>query len=161
MSWYNPLSWQVWSDYGVAAWSEDLESAVQQAEAWTERTAAARGWTDGQLLYAGQLIRNAAQGQQGALDFWRRLDQLWESRDLPGWDELGETWAAAAGAARSTAAGRDAGSIGEVVGGAAAAAAVDTAELADWGRRYGLWVVGALVVVSVVVYAGVAARKRR
>lgn len=139
------MSW--FSGWGAAAWSEDLEAAVSQAEAWAERTASARGWSAEQLAYAGALIRQAGQQAADAGDFWAILSRGWpEGPNLPGWDKLGDAFASAAGAAATVAEGREAGSLAEVVGGTVAGAAEDLAGGALWLRRWG-WLVGLVLLL--------------
>ena len=154
MSWYDPTSWALFSDWGAASWSEELEAAVEQAEDWTGTVADAKGWSGEDLGRASDLIVSSAEAAEDVAAFWSLLASSWGAEGGPeGWAELGDTFAAAATAAASTAEGRESGTVGEVVAGAAAGSAEDLADGADWLRTWGPWVALVLLVLGTVVLA--------
>lgn len=146
------------SGWGAAAWSEDPGAAALQAAEWIQRVATARGWTP-QVRTAGLIAVNQA-GQAGAassVGFFQELLAAWDAgtpTPTPaGWEKLATVWAAAAGAARTTSEGRDAGSVVELVSGTVDAAVSDVVSTAQFARKWGPWIALALVAIAVVVWA--------
>jgi hypothetical protein len=147
-------SWARYGATGSSTWSSSIESAASQAEAWTERVASAKGWRPATLAAAGGLIVAAADSAETALGFWQALGKRWgRHAEVDGWDKLGKTWSAAAGASTSKAAEVQASKLGTQLVGTASLSAEDVAETATWGRTWGPYVVAGLLLVAVVVLA--------
>jgi hypothetical protein len=146
------------SGWGAAAWSEDPGAASLQAAEWVQRVATARGW-DPTVRTAALIAVNRANqaGASTADGFFQALLNAWDGGPpdpIPaGWDKLGDVWASAAGAARTTAAGRDAGSAISIVKGTIEGAAGDVVASATFARKWGPWIVLALVALAVAVWA--------
>lgn len=103
------MGWWDWLDTGGGtSWETNYEAAVDQAYAWIESVANARGWSSSQEAKAISLVEDAKDYAEGFEDldetftmkFWSKLASIWSSvSNAPeGWDGLGETFASAAGA---------------------------------------------------------------
>ncbi len=103
------MGWWDWLDTGGGTtWETNYDAAVDQALAWIETVANARGWSSSEEAKAIALVEDAKDYAEGfedldetfAVKFWSRLASSWGdvSSAPEGWDELGETFASAAGA---------------------------------------------------------------
>lgn len=159
-TWWDPTSWALFSDYGASAWAEDIEEAVTQAETWVESAAIGRGWSQDVLSAAVANIQYAATDATDAGTFWGRLVMAWD--DTPtdvqklggkGWTKLRDSFASAAGTAGTVAKGRDAGSVGEVIGGTVEATEDDLTDMAAFAKKWGPWIVLVIVILGVIAFA--------
>jgi hypothetical protein len=146
------------SGWGAAAWSEEPGAAALQAAEWIQRVATARGWSaDVRTAALVAVNRSSQAGASTPEGFFGALLAAWDSgapAPLPaGWSKLGDVWAAAAGAARTTSEGRDAGSVVEIVKGTVAGAAGDVVASAQFARRWGPWIALLLVALAVGIWA--------
>ena len=147
--------WFDWfSDWGTSAWAEDVEAAADQAEAWTEQVAAAKGWPTSDTSNAMEKIEIAGSSSDNAQNFWTKLAADWgASTSADGWSDLGNTFASAAGTATTTAESRDQGSVATVIGGTFTESASDIGESASWVKTHGHKVAIGVLVVGVLGYA--------
>lgn len=162
--WWNPLSWEVFSDWSGTSWAEELGDAVRQAYEWVSTTAEARGWSAEAEAEAGYYIATAeanASGDVGA--FWSGLSSEWPTGGSypAGWSDLADAWASASGTVRTTEAARDEGSLGDVAAGTAKGISDDIVESSTWLRTWGPWIAGVVVVLLLLVFVYVKANKGR
>jgi hypothetical protein len=125
------VSW--FSDWGGSAWAEDVSAAKSQADTWLASVAGAKGWTSASKSLVAGLITSAADSSKTATAFWSTLHKnysAYQPKETNA-DKLGATFASAAGAATTTAASRDAGSVATVVGGALSESVDDVVEIAE------------------------------
>jgi hypothetical protein len=155
VAWYDPTTWEVFSDWGASDWSEDPDAAKVYAEDLIERTAEERGWTTTQLNdaynFASQARTTAgAVGTEdplsATLTFWSELaSRFLLYPDGPaGWYELAETFDQALVTTETTAESRDEGTIGAVAEGTVANTDDDLAELWKTVRPWAIGI-GALL----------------
>ena len=157
MAWYNPATWEVFSDWGAASEFEDVDEAISQAASWIEAVADAKDWPDSAMSTADGRLAEAADDEDDVIQFWGNLAVTWDyepPEGAEGWEELGDAFEAAAGAASRTAEGREQGTVGAVVGDAIADTLTDLdVTNPDSAMRWLLYAVLAIVALGVIVYA--------
>jgi len=144
--------------WGAAGWSEDPGQASGQAAQWVQRVADARQWSAPDRTAALIAVNRAGQaGASTAEGFFRALLGQWEagtpSPTPAGWDKLADVWASAGDTARTVSEGRDAGKVSTILAGTIEAAADDVVASAQFARKYGPWIVLALVAIGIGVWA--------
>lgn len=154
------MAWDSWfSDWGAASWSEEVEAADQQAREWVDATSRARGWSDyWRDSFVACINAALASDADTAVAYWLEVTRLcseWIAsveaggvKPPDGVTKLRDTFASAAGAATTTAAGRDEGSVSAVVGGTVAGVAEDIATATNPRRSWVPWGIGAALLAG-------------
>jgi uncharacterized membrane protein YeaQ/YmgE (transglycosylase-associated protein family) len=129
-----------------------------QAAQWVQRVADARQWSAPDRTAALVAVNQGSQaGASSAEGFFRALLGRWEdatpSPVPPGWDKLADVWASAGDTARTVSQGRDAGKVTTILAGTVEAAAGDVVASATALRKYGPWVLLALLAIAVGAWA--------
>lgn len=166
------------SDWGAAAEYEDLPAAVAKAREWLASVAAARKWSAAWSSPVEAAIVEAGEDADGYFsdDVAAFYVDLAEAMDataaavaakslvLPeGWQKLRNTYASAGGAAETTAAARESGTVAAVAASTVKATASDVAEVAvaagtavanvvKWYKKPSVWI-GTGVVVGALYFA--------
>lgn len=137
----------MFSDWGAASWSEDLEAAKAQADTWLVSTGTIKKWSAAELAFVRAAIVAAGDAADGWMSddipgFWTDLSarvRAYTGKKPESWDKVADAYALAGGASTTTAAGREAGSVATVAGGTVAGTAGDLAEMgAAAGEAIGL-----------------------
>lgn len=143
----------VFSDWGVASWQEDVGQAHAQAVAWIAQTSKAKTWTSQWSDTAYDLAATAEDISDTAEAYWKSLLAAWKGyRGPSGWDSLGEAFASAGHASYTAATSRDEGSVASVVKGTVAKTTDDLKTMADPTKSVVPWIVALVAIGGGYVY---------
>ena len=151
----------VFSDWGGTAWAEDLDTAKAQALAWLSSVASSKSWPSAATAYVTAAIEQSYDAADGWFSddvpaFWSLVPSVMDAytgSKPTNWDKLRDAYRAGSGAATTTAAAREEGSVATVAAGTLEKSIEDVQEIAAATKSYGPLVLGALAVVAVVAYA--------
>ena len=160
------------SDWGADPAFEDLTAAAAKAREYLASTSTARKWSSSWVASVEAGIVAASEDADGYITddvpgFWRGVAEGMDvaaaavaakNLVLPeGWQKLRNVYASAGGAAETTAAAREAGSVATVVSGTVKATASDVADVAvaastavsnvvKWYKKPSVWIFTGVVV---------------
>ncbi len=144
MPWWDPTSWELFSDWGTSAWAEDLGAAVDQSLEWIGQVAATKAWSDEWIDYAAALVAACEEATSPDVEwYWITLAAWWDdtyseasAAGIEGWAELAATFHQAAGTTATVEESREEGTVGTVAEGTVTNTGSDLEELWETARPY-------------------------